>query len=773
MNSIVAILMFVAAEVSAAPEPINLVDFARVVEYSGETPETFEARELIRGTDGWDAWQGEEGQYMIGVEWDEPRDVAEVNIEFRHAIADRYKIRVQYFRTGWPYSEQNDAFHGRWVTAKADWWAGDRDVSFAFVPYKQEQPGKDAPGMCYRRTYRLRFLLGDRELPPVRYIRAYGRNESVEAEFDIRFDDDNVIVKPPLDVSVVNGSLLEEDADSTTQTSFLLASPGSIRVRYFERDLQTATRTVVTLRNSYEEMNGLSFLPAEVVKYGTIRIPSLGVVIEHRGGKRDLQDGGRSGESIYDRIANGPEPSFQGIEEELSRWCRTQPAALPVNPSAMFEVPEPGLNYLYAKVPELIAGSVEAEAHDKPGRIDVVYQKIRALEIIGRHDLAERLLMTVVREQSRNKLRGRFTDFKGVFGSLPMEQTQGRPTSSGLNQGYALWMLNEHYRFTRDRQWLVNIAHALISGCDFITRQRKTEPEANLICKDDPYWVEGLLPPGTLDDKNDWHWWFTVNAYAYRGVRATAESLLEIGHSQAKLIARQAEVFGERLRKSCKESMIRAPVVGLRDNTYVPAQPMCSRSRVTGAEGWRGGILGPVHLVDCGLYADDSPEAEWILRDVEDNLSSPLPIPTTRPLIMRGLKWGNRDEGRRNLLPITLLYLRRGQYKHAAPLFEGGPEGDAGISYGAECIVWFRHLLVMENGRRLDLLAGVPSSWLAAGKRIKIEKAPTWYGPMNMRVESLAELRQIKIELEGPQRNPPESIRLYLRTPQPFQSVRI
>ncbi len=31
----------------------------------------------------WDAVRDEDGQYSIGIEWDAPRDVCEVNIEFR------------------------------------------------------------------------------------------------------------------------------------------------------------------------------------------------------------------------------------------------------------------------------------------------------------------------------------------------------------------------------------------------------------------------------------------------------------------------------------------------------------------------------------------------------------------------------------------------------------------------------------------------------------------------------------------------------------------
>jgi hypothetical protein len=83
--------------VRASDERINLVDFAKVVKYAGQSPETLTAEVLSRGKDGWSAWRGDGGQYMIALEWTEPRVLVEAEIEFRHAIAKRNEIQVQFF----------------------------------------------------------------------------------------------------------------------------------------------------------------------------------------------------------------------------------------------------------------------------------------------------------------------------------------------------------------------------------------------------------------------------------------------------------------------------------------------------------------------------------------------------------------------------------------------------------------------------------------------------------------------------------------------------
>jgi len=1048
------VLVAVTAASLAADDRINLADFARVVRYEGRSPETLEVRAIEQGPDGWPAWQGEDGQYMIGVEWDEPREVAEVNIEFRHAIANREEIQVQYWQDHWPsvkrcgWAPLDDPFHGRWVTAQWEWWAGDRDVSLAFVPYNQEQPGDNAPGVGYRRTYRLRFLCGRSELPPVRHLRAYGPDKPAEASFDIRLDQDRRLT-PPLVVSAVNGYVLGDDGSTTMPSARLDDAPASIRVRYHEGALETASRTVVTIREHRDSSRGLSFLPAEAVKYGIIRIPCLGVVIAHRGSSKDLQAGLEPGMSIFDRVAGVPEQSFARARREIPELRKTsqqpRPLYLPLGPPAArqelavrydgsillqrraLKVPagdsdrlrwpaddwlvrlgtgEPAFDhvsegevkqalldgflpivintwqqgviryqqtcvaaYLDREPPEprgdetvvllarlamantgsapatasaglridpveqlaLNAGHVvaegllragEVERYDEPryrfffkgvhqqdlepaggpaanaagairwhrellpgqaGAIewavpfvtidseaeleriaaldfDHVLQReagrwrkiidraaaievpdpllndfykaqlthllitadrdpytgmhvlpaatfaygvclneschqIRALEIRGLHDEARRFLDAFIKGQSSRGLHGRFSDKQGVLHGLPSKHGDYQTFNYNLDHGFALWMLNEHYRFTRDRDWLAGSADALIAACDFVTRQR-SKPGSHTLAPDDTGWGLGLLPPGHLEDPPEWLWWFAVNAYAYRGMQATAESLAEINHPQAARIAREAQAFGSDLRRCCKESMVRAPVVRLRDGTYVPHQPTRSRLRQRDL-GWiRDGLYGPVHLIDCGIYAHDSPQAEWILRDTEDNVFvSPA----------RGRKLGDFDREwfswggitlQSNLLPTPLIYVRRGQAKHAIRAFFNSlaaniyadvctfcehPIEAYGIGLGpffkspdeSAFIVWLRHLLIAECGKDLALLAGVPGSWLSSGRRITIERAATWFGPMDMRVESGENPRRITVQLTAPQRNLPRTIRLHLLRDQPIKAVTV
>jgi len=730
VNALFAII-FVLTVPTSVEGRINLVDFARVVQFTGDSPDTFEVHELERGADGWEAWTDDEGQYIIGVEWDEPRDLAEVEIEFRHAIAHREQIKVQYFQNHWPHEQAiglvppDDPFHGQWVTAKAEWWAGDRDVGFAFVPYNQEQPAKGAPAMRYRRTYRLRFLLGkrDHKLPPVRYLRAYGPNEPEEATFDIRLGPGSPI-KLPIDVSVLNGYVLEQDNAATTQTTSLDTAPARLRVRFADGAIQARNRTVVTIRNRDDASQGMSFLPAEAVQYGIIRVPSLGVAIAHVGSQKDLQ---------IDRRPRASRPAYTDcrrirdvtsvIREITRRKSTTQPkSGTRLSPGMQaiamsIDVPEPQLNEMYkSELADLIATARLSETSSNAATngfdsFEAMCRSIRVLNFCGFPNLAERLVGRILDGQSRRPLQGRFTSKSGAFGALTDKNGHYQPGNSNMGQGLALVALNEHHRFTRKARRMMNMAERLIDGCDFISDQRRTGDEALTLSNDDLLWGRNLLPPGPVDKAQAWYFWFAVNAQAYRGMQMTAESLTEINDPDADRITKAASTFGKHLRQSCKEAMVRAPVVRLHDGTYVPQQPARSRCR-----GWDLGLphnvhWGPMHLIECGIHTPDSLEAQWIRCSEKDQVNETKFVP------------------------------------------------------------WLRQLLIAEHNDRLELLAGVPAHWLKPGKKIIVRRAVTWFGPMDMTVESKADPRQIVIALEGPKRNPPQTVRLYIRTPRPIAAV--
>ena len=66
-----------------------------------------------------------------------------------------------------------------------------------------------------------------------------------------------------------------------------------------------------------------------------------------------------------------------------------------------------------------------------------------------------------------------------------------------------------------------------------------------------------------------------------------------------------------------------------------------------------------------------------------------------------------------------------------------------------------------------------PRAWLEDGKRIEIERAPTYYGLMNATIDSRSATGRITAEISMPDRSRPTALVVRLRHPQskPIKSV--
>jgi hypothetical protein len=76
-----------------------------------------------------------------------------------------------------------------------------------------------------------------------------------------------------------------------------------------------------------------------------------------------------------------------------------------------------------------------------------------------------------------------------------------------------------------------------------------------------------------------------------------------------------------------------------------------------------------------------------------------------------------------------------------------------------------RAMLLREEGDSLILGQGIPRDWLAKGKHVAINKAPTTFGQVSYRIDPQAD-GSMKIHIEPPTRAALKEIRLYLRQPE-------
>lgn len=382
-------------------------------------------------------------------------------------------------------------------------------------------------------------------------------------------------------------------------------------------------------------------------------------------------------------------------------------------------------------------------------------------------------------------LPGDFSSQEGVLYGA------GGYEAGGYNQhhGWILWMLAEHYRFTRDQAWLRSAAPGILAAADWIIRETQRSEARNDL-------AQGLLPAGSLEDIGDWWTWLSTSCYTWRGLDSAAWALEQINHPEAQRVRQQADAYHLKLLANFGKAAERAPLVRLRDGTAVPHIPSYVQRRGR-SFGWICETLeGALHLLITRALDARSIPAEWILKDYEDNLFLSNQYGYTLDDFDR--YWFGR--GGMSMQACLLLdvepYLYRDDVKnalramfnaiavshfpdvhmnteHALPQM-GDWRGDHFKSSDeSNACGWLRQIFVREDNDQLILGQAVPRDWLRPGQQCGLRNAHTHFGPMSLLYTGGD--HQITCEVNLPRRNHPKTVRLRLRIPDelPIKSVTV
>lgn len=424
---------------------------------------------------------------------------------------------------------------------------------------------------------------------------------------------------------------------------------------------------------------------------------------------------------------------------------------------------------------------------------------IRALDMRGLHDVAEQCLNAFLSTQGQFAPDGDYISKAGGFYRFWPIYT--------CNQGGVLWALADHYRFTRNRQWLERTAPKIVDGCEFIIRERKRTMKVGPDGEKPLHY--GLAPAGCVADPRDWQYSFMLNSWFYAGLKNCAEILAEIDHPAAGALASEAKDYRGCILRALKESVALSPVTRLRDNTSVNSVPP-----YLGLRGFSSDVkdsvdpdrrhgyaydatIGPFHLFNCGVLEPNDPLVTAMLNYLEDRFFLFTPLPSRVNLDALGTDWFNLG-GFEKLQPYYVhyqeAYLRRdeipnflrGFFNTVAPIadpdtltFQEELDFGGGQPHKTHEEGWFfhqaRHMLAMESGQELQLAMGTPRRWLRDGQEIAIENAPTYFGEVSYSIRSSVAAGTIggKITLPRSKRLARAVVRL--RHPQalPIQSVSI
>jgi hypothetical protein len=290
----------------------------------------------------------------------------------------------------------------------------------------------------------------------------------------------------------------------------------------------------------------------------------------------------------------------------------------------------------------------------------------------------------------------------------------GRVQPEADNPGQILWAIGEHWKLTRDREWLKRVYPQAMKLADMIAYYR-TQPEPHWVADNSLEFGDALnlkqrkqLKPGACDG---YHPEYT-EAFDIAGIRAAAalseavadeEELKQWTTLAAKLFDQYHRRFGERLPEEYGSYSVLWPcrVYPLRQGAAFEQFKNVAAKK---PEGWRYFPLATAH---------------------------------------QGLLTSNRAAGYKTIAAHLALEPMRGWYL----LDEGGKSGpgnwskartnwnkDVAMPHGwaiAELWLLLRDSLAHEDGDKLILLAGVDPQWFNDARGMAVRNLPTHFGSLS------------------------------------------
>ena len=348
----------------------------------------------------------------------------------------------------------------------------------------------------------------------------------------------------------------------------------------------------------------------------------------------------------------------------------------------------------------------------------------------------------------------------------------------------------------------------MLRAADWIVEQRNQTKIKNL--KGEEVLHYGLLPAGRLEDNADWGFWFAVNAYAYLGLKTTADAFIAAGLADGKRLKKEAEAYLKDLRTSIKRTSELSPVVKLRNNTYVPYVPSRAyqRFRYFGPmqsgyysrygkntsltyrlSATREALYGPIILITTGILDPKDPLSEAILDDWEDNITLSSSLGQHIHGVVDDEYWFSRGGMvfqpnlqnpiqsylLRNEIPAAIRSIYNSMVSCLYPDVNAFTEEYRRWSVGsgpmykipdeARFVNRVCDLLVLESGNELWLAPGTPRYWLEPGKSIKLNNTATIFGNVSYELKCGTKSNTIEALINLPENNTAEKVRLFVRAP--------
>ena len=315
-------------------EPVNHAEFGSMRWWSGTQRHDLEAHSLKPNADGqWEPVTSPAGERHLGIEWNEPRDIARVVVRLvRGSSAPQV---LQYWQHTWPQPHpdrrpgaqrgwigRDDAWHGQWVTVrgavtiKGDTWAFVCDpLDIVELPNRGMLEEAADFNVAFRRTLKLRLLFPGDAPVTIRKLEVFSGSRWQETEVEIHFGrGTHQRADWSGTIEAYNGVIIGRSSWALRTTG----TPRAVRARILHSDCDGdhAERTVVTVRT---KTRSFSFLIQDLDE--PIWIKDYGVFIKRADQTLSFAQFRKRlstrPTTIYDRVPLEPEQSYERARAEI------------------------------------------------------------------------------------------------------------------------------------------------------------------------------------------------------------------------------------------------------------------------------------------------------------------------------------------------------------------------------------------------------------------------------------------------------------------------
>ena len=366
-------------------------------------------------------------------------------------------------------------------------------------------------------------------------------------------------------------------------------------------------------------------------------------------------------------------------------------------------------------------------------------------------------------------MRGHFAVAEEEFAA--MYRSQQKP--DGRVGGYAEWgvyspgmlyAIARNFLLSGDRASFERLLPASFKALDWCLRQVAGSQQNEE--------APGLIVAPLNDLTHTPRAWAFPNGYYVAGLDLFARALAADGHPRTGEIAAVARKMRADLTAAFARASARSPVAQLADGTwinYVPCDAMTPRRLI---EEWYPTDVdcGPLHLARLAAIDPRGWLATAMLHDHEDNLFLNQWGMANEPVYnMQATAYLYRDEPEAVVRAFYSMMACAFSHQQLTPLEHRWAWGQYYMPPSTDG-AWFelyRNMLVNELHGDQTLFIGqaVPRAWLAEGKRIAIERAPTYFGPVNLRLESAAATGRLTAHVEFTGARRPSAALVRLRHP--------